>query len=965
MNDRTRGLGTTCLVLLAVGGTLSSAEEPAKIPDVTVTRPVVREVTDYEDFTGRTEASVRVELRPRVTGYLTKASFKEGDGVKEGTVLFEIDPRPYQALLDQALGQVEVSKAALKLARATLARDQAAAKAVPGSVSQQQLDRDEAAVEEAQAQVAVSEAATTLHKLNLSFCKVTAPVSGQIGRCQADPGNLVRADETALATIVAPSPMYVYFDIDERTVVRLRRRAKADKVEFDKLPVAVGLADEEGFSHHGVLSFTNSEINPDAGTLRVRTALANKDKVLVPGMFVRVRVALSAPYKALLVSDRAVASDQGLKFVYVVDAENKVQYRRVTIGQLQPDGLRVITKGLEPDDRVVTGRLTGLRPGMTVKPQEPPPAPKPSEKPEAPPSVRGQAGRGVLVEATYPGAGAQVVSDSVRSPIEQQVSGLEKVRYMRSRCTQDGKYALDIAFVPGTDLGQAQVLVQNRASLASPLLPTAVQEAGITVGAGTSGVLLIVNLVAPQGGHDRMYLGNYANIRLKDELAHMRGVGKVALLGGSDFGLRVEIDPDRLAARNLNTEDVARVLRKENRHDRASLEKLPDLIVKIDGEGRAVRLRDVARVDFITGRLLGGALRDGKPVAALVVHLTGEIAPRKVRAALRERLDELRPRLPEGLDFDVTFDFTANLDTFERSGPSEYLLFDLDVQAASAEGTEPVLERAEALLRQVPGVQSVLALSANPFDLFGGRPCLLARLSPADVRKGTRGEITKTARTRLGALEEVTVRVRDLSAAGCFPRCGYPIDLVLNGPDLAEVRTWADRLAERLGESKTFTDVWANPDSVPRPVRTVDVNRELAAARGVALADIFSTIDAYSGAVPVSHFNSFGRTWPVEIQTRARPGDWAAGLGKLKVRNAKGVMVPLTSVVTVRDVEAPLALDFFELQPMVEITANPEPGVSVGAAQKACAALADEVRKELGLTAEYRLTWLPLGVGGK
>ena len=961
MKDCARWLGPTCFVLLAVG-TARSADEPAKVPDVTVARPVAREVTDYEDFTGRTEASKHVELRARVTGYLTKVSFKEGDQVKEGAVLFEIDPRPYQALLDQALSQVEVSKAALKLARATLARDQAAAKATPGSVGQQQLNRDEAAVEEAQAQVAVSEAATTLHKLNLSFCKVTAPVSGQIGRYQVDPGNLVRADETVLAPLVVQSPMYAYFDIDERTFIRMRRRAKADKVEFDKLPVAIGLADEEGFSHHGVLSFTNIEVTPDTGTVRVQTTLANKDKVLVPGMFVRVRLALSAPYKALLVSDRALTLDQGAKYVHIVDAENKVRYLRVTTGQLEPDGMRVITRGLEPGDRVVTGRLAGLRSGMTVKPQEAAaPAPKAPEKSEAPPSVRGQSGRGVLVEATYPGAGAQVVSDSVRAPIEQQVSGLEKIRYMRSRCTQDGKYALDINFVPGTDRWQAQVMVQNRTGLAAPQLPTVVQEAGITVGTGTSGALLIVDLVSSKGQYDKDFLGLFAKVRLTDELARARGVGKVALFGGGDFGLHIGIDPDRLAALNLNTEDVAHVLRKENRHAGMDQEKLKDLVVKVDGSGRRIRLRDVARVDFSTGRPQGEALRDGQPAAALVVHLTGEIAPRGVRATLQERLDELRDRLPEGIALDVTFDFTANHEPLDQKTPPEYLLFDLDVPGASVEDTERVLERSEALLRRVPGVQNVLALSANPFDLFGGRPCLLARLSPAEPRKAPREEIIKTARARLGALTEATVRVRDLSVPGCFPRCGYPIDLVLNGPDPAEVRNWADQLAERLRQSKKFTDVWANPDSVPRPVRVVEVNREFAAVRGVPLADIFGTIDAYSGAVPVNHFNRYGLMWPVEIQTQARPGDWAAGLSKLKVRNAKGLMVPLASVVTVRETEAPAALDFFNLLPMVEISANPESGVSVEAARKACTALADELRKELGLSTNYRMTWLPEG----
>ncbi|MDB5313606.1 MAG: hypothetical protein JWO38_7808 [Gemmataceae bacterium] len=958
MISRTRRIGPMCFVLLTARGTVHSAEEPAKLPKVPVARPVAREVTDHEDFTGRTEASTLVNLRARVTGYLTKTSFKEGDRVKEGDVLFELDPRPYQAQLDQALSQVELKKATLKLANATLARDQAAAKAARGSVSQQQLDQDQAAVDEALAWVKAAEAGAEVCKLNLSFCKVTAPVSGQIGRRLVDPGNLVQQDQTLLATLVVQDPMYVYFDIDERTFLRLRRWMRDSKVEAGKLPVDVGLSVEKGFSHHGELDLAANSVDPETGTIRIRTVLANKDGLLAPGMFVRVRLALGAPHKVLLISDRAVASDQGLKFVYVLDADNTVRYRRVTVGPLQPDGLRVISDGLKPDDHVVFGRLAALRPGMVVRPEGGDmPAPKGTQPPEEPPSARGQPGPGILVETTYAGASAQLVSDSVRSPIERQVSGLEKIRYMRSRCTSDGRYALDVTFGLGVDAWRAQVQVQNRVALALPQVPTAVQDAGITVRRGTSGALMVVNLFSPDGRRDSVYLGNYASIWMRDELARLAGVSEVALLGTSDYAMRIRLDPDRLAARNLNTLDVVRVLREEKRDGDVWPERLMDLVVKAGDQGR-VRLRDVANAGLGAGPSRSKAFLDGRPVATLVVHMTGEVAPRKMRAAVRELLTEIRARLPEGLDLDVTFDFTANLETPERPANPDYLLLDLDVPAGAAESTVQVQQRGDALVRQIPGVQHVLALSENPFDLFGGRPCLLVLLSPAELGKTGRKEIIQTIRAKLGAVEDVTARLRDLSVAGCFPRCGYPLDLALDGPDAARVREWASQLAGRLAESKKLTDVWANPDSVPRPGRTLDVNRETAAARGVALADIFNTIDVYTGALTVKHLNAFGRTLRVEVQAHDRSGDWAANLGKLKVRNATGQMVPLASFVTVRDVEMPLALDFLDLRPMVEITASPGPGVSAEAGQKLCTTLADEVRKELGLTAEYRLTWL-------
>jgi len=229
-----------------------------------------------------------------------------------------------------------------------------------------------------------------------------------------------------------------------------------------------------------------------------------------------------------------------------------------------------------------------------------------------------------------------------------------------------------------------------------------------------------------------------------------------------------------------------------------------------------------------------------------------------------------------------------------------------------------------------------------------------------------RAEVIRAIRTRLGALEEVTARLRDLSMPGCWPRCGYPIDLALHGPDAARVRDWARKLGERLRRCKKLTDVCVNPDSEPRPGRFVDVNRAIAAARGVALADAANVVDIYAGPLPVNHFVRFGGIWRMEVQARARSGDWAKDLGKLKVRNANGQMVPLSAFVTVREVDLPLALDFLDSWPMVEITANPESGVSLDAGQKLSTMLADEVRKELGFPAEYRLTWLqgiPKGKG--
>jgi len=225
-------------------------------------------------------------------------------------------------------------------------------------------------VDVALARVEVAETIAESAKLNLSYCKVTAPISGRIGSLKIDPGNLIVQNETLLANVIVLDPIYVYFDIDERTYLRLRQSRLDGMGEAVKLPVDIGLHHEEGFSQHGILEdATASSVDPGTGTIRMRSILPNKNGLFLPGMSVRVRMALGAPRKTLLVSDRAIGSDQGLKYVYVLDAANKVQYRRVTLGQLQPDGLRAITQGLKPDERVVTGRLAELGPGWWSSPK--------------------------------------------------------------------------------------------------------------------------------------------------------------------------------------------------------------------------------------------------------------------------------------------------------------------------------------------------------------------------------------------------------------------------------------------------------------------------------------------------------------------------------------------------------------------------------------------------------------------
>jgi multidrug efflux system membrane fusion protein len=366
-----------CLILAAaLSGCSEGSSEvaPPQAPAVPVSQLIQREVTDYVDFTGRTDAIDTVNIVPRVTGYLVKMPFKEGSFVKKDDLLFEVDPRPYKAQLDQAEGQVKLYQAQLKLAKTTLERDVAIAK-TPGAVSPQQLDQDQASVEQAEASVAAAKASVEVFKLNLSFCSVTSPVDGMVARYYLTLGNLVNQDQTLLTTVVSLDPMYAYFDMDEGTLVQIRQAIGDGKIKpYEKggVPVFMGLQGEQGYPHKGTINFTNNQVNPATGSIAVRGIFPNpvlKDSVrlLSPGMFVRIHLPMGEPHTGLLVVDRAIASDQGLKYVYVIDSQNKATYRRVTTGALESDGLRVITEGLKPGEWVAVGSLQQIRPNMQVQ----------------------------------------------------------------------------------------------------------------------------------------------------------------------------------------------------------------------------------------------------------------------------------------------------------------------------------------------------------------------------------------------------------------------------------------------------------------------------------------------------------------------------------------------------------------------------------------------------------------------
>lgn len=360
-----------------VPGCVKEPPKPAKAPppEVLVSTPVEDEITDFEDFTGRTEAVRTVEVRARVTGYLDKVNFKDGTEVKEGDLLFVIDPRPYRAELNRTEAMLVQAETRTKRLEADFRR--ASATFNRGAISREEFDAKSSDYAEASAAVGSARANRDLAALNLEFTQVTAPISGRISRRLVDAGNLVQADVTALTSIVSLDPMYVYFDEDERTLLRIRRLIREGKVHSRteaEVPVMAALADEEGFPHKGMIDFSDNQVDPSTGTLRVRAVIPNpangdgKARVLSPGLFIRIRLPIGNPRKALLVAEQAMGTDQGRKFVYVVNDQNEITYRPVKTGTLD-HGMRVIEEGLTLEDRVVVSGLQRIRPGAKVVPK--------------------------------------------------------------------------------------------------------------------------------------------------------------------------------------------------------------------------------------------------------------------------------------------------------------------------------------------------------------------------------------------------------------------------------------------------------------------------------------------------------------------------------------------------------------------------------------------------------------------
>jgi membrane fusion protein, multidrug efflux system len=346
-------------------------------PEVSTIQPVVKEVTEWDDFTGRLEPVKSVEVRARVSGWLDSIHFKDGQVVKAGDLLFVIDPRPYEAEAERARAELKRAEAQRNLAQQNLQR---AEKLMQGStIAAEQYDARRNEYEIAAANVLEAQAAAKAAELNLQFTQVKAPIDGRISRRFADEGNFITggsAESTLLTTIVPFNPLYATFDADERLVLKYTRLDLSGQRKSSRdapNPVRIALADEREFSHEGKMDFVDNRLDPQTGTLRARAVIDNSNGLLTPGLFVRVQLKGRGPYSALLIPDEAIGTDQSKRFVMVVDKEGLAQRRFITTGRLY-DGLRTVEEGLTPEDRVIVSGLMRVRPGMPVKVKEAPPA---------------------------------------------------------------------------------------------------------------------------------------------------------------------------------------------------------------------------------------------------------------------------------------------------------------------------------------------------------------------------------------------------------------------------------------------------------------------------------------------------------------------------------------------------------------------------------------------------------------
>jgi len=360
-------------LLTACSNSQASAPPP---PTIEVAKVVEKNVRDWDEYTGRLQAIDYVDIRPRIAGSIDRVAFKEGQVVKRGDLLFEIDPRPYQAEADRTHADMLRAKSRLELAQIQLVRVQKLKES--GAVSGELFDQRQSEEQQAEADMAAAKAAYAASALNLSFTRITSPISGRTSRAEVTRGNLVsggvnvpRDSATLLTSVVSIDPIYLYFECDEASYLRYERAAQGGQraaAGVDGTPVQLALVDEQGYPHSGSIDFVDNQLNQRTGTVRLRAVFPNKDGLLKSGLYAHIRLLAGNEHPALLVNDVAVGTDQSNRFVLVLGKDNKIEPRVVKLGRMV-DGMRVIRNGLAPGDKIVIRGLQRARPGTTVTPQ--------------------------------------------------------------------------------------------------------------------------------------------------------------------------------------------------------------------------------------------------------------------------------------------------------------------------------------------------------------------------------------------------------------------------------------------------------------------------------------------------------------------------------------------------------------------------------------------------------------------
>ena len=663
-----------------------------------------------------------VEIRARVSGYLQSVHFEDGALVKRGDLLFVIDPRPYEAALDEARADLTQAKVRLELASNDL--DRAKRLFASRAISEEELDARTKEHRQAEASLEAAQAAEKGSALNLEFARIKAPISGRIGRKLVTVGNLVSSSgdkPTLLTTIVSVDPIHVYFTADERAFLRYTRLAEKGIRPSSRNtpnPVRLQLADEQDFPHQGHMDFVDNQVDRATGTMQGRAIFANPDGE-PDARTVCAREAArrgplrgadhprpghrhrSGPAAGLCAGRRqrghAAPRHAGTRTRRTArdprrprrnrpggdqrHTAHTARYQRDTRGRQYSGACGRDFSCSQPMnfshffiDRprfaavvsiliTIVGAIAYLGLPVTQYPDVVPPT--------------------IIVTASYPGATPEVIADTVAAPLEQEINGVEGMLYLTSSSTSDGRLTLTITFELGTDLDAAQVLVQNRVAIAEPRLPEEVRRIGVVTQKSSPDLMIVVHLESPDNSLDQLYISNYALLQIRDVLARINGVGQINLVGAREYSMRIWLDPDRMAALQVTADDVVTALRGQNiqvaggtlgeQPSPASnafqvsissqgrlldTEQFGQVIVKSGEDGRLTRVADIARVELGARDYLTNSLLDGRPAVAIVMFQRPGSNALETAEEVKQTMARLATGFPKGLVHRIVYNPT-------------------------------------------------------------------------------------------------------------------------------------------------------------------------------------------------------------------------------------------------------------------------------------------------------------------